>query len=115
MGFCVWLENKKKPQPALNPYPPSKLKKWVTIVAFAIFADISRRNAHAGDYRNVSYRTERGCHVVEDYREEERLTGYNVTYRYAGVDYTTHMDRHPGDSIRVRVKVRPESSFAGRG
>lgn len=37
LGFCVWLENKKRRQPALSKTTPSGLKKWLTIVAFAIF------------------------------------------------------------------------------
>ena len=37
-----------------------------------------------------------------------RVTGYDVTYEYAGRQFTTRTDYHPGDRIRVRVDVRPE-------
>ena len=36
------------------------------------------------------------------------VTEYDVTYEYAGRQYTTRTDYHPGDRIRVRVDVRPE-------
>ena len=37
-----------------------------------------------------------------------RATAYDVTYEYAGRQFTTRTDYHPGDRIRVRVDVRPE-------
>lgn len=36
------------------------------------------------------------------------VTEYDVTYEYAGRQYTTRTNYHPGDRIRVRVDVRPE-------
>ena len=40
--------------------------------------------------------------------DESRVGAYDVTYEYAGRRYTTRTDYHPGDTIRVRVDVRPE-------
>jgi uncharacterized protein YcfJ len=37
-----------------------------------------------------------------------RVTAYDVTYEYAGRQFTTRTNYHPGDRIRVRVDVRPE-------
>lgn len=37
-----------------------------------------------------------------------RVNGYDVTYEYAGRQFTTRTNYHPGDRIRVRVDVRPE-------
>jgi hypothetical protein len=37
-----------------------------------------------------------------------RVSGYDVTYEYAGRTFRTRTDYHPGDRIRVRVDVRPE-------
>lgn len=37
-----------------------------------------------------------------------RVAGYDVTYQYAGRQFHTRTDYHPGDRIRVRVEVRPE-------
>jgi hypothetical protein len=42
------------------------------------------------------------------YDGSERLSGYEVTYEYAGRTYVTRTDHHPGDRLRVRVDVRPE-------
>jgi len=39
---------------------------------------------------------------------DSRVDGYDVTYEYAGRQFTTRTDYHPGDRIRVRVDVRPE-------
>jgi hypothetical protein len=36
------------------------------------------------------------------------VQAYDVTYEYGGRRYTTRTDYHPGDTIRVRVDVRPE-------
>lgn len=36
------------------------------------------------------------------------ITMYDVTYEYAGRQYVTRTDHHPGDRMRVRVDVRPE-------
>ena len=70
----------------------------------SIGADIAR-SQRAG--RGVSYRTERHCRVVEETRREDRLAGYDVTYEYGGATYRTRMQRDPGDSVRVRVRVTP--------
>lgn len=39
---------------------------------------------------------------------ERAVDAYDVTYEYAGRQYTTRTSYHPGDRIRVRVDVRPE-------
>lgn len=47
------------------------------------------------------------CRIVNDYASEERVEGYNVTYRYAGQTYHTVTAYHPGSTIRVQVDVTP--------
>lgn len=47
------------------------------------------------------------CRTVTDYVRDERVLGYDVTYRYHGQTYRTRTDHHPGDRIRVRVDVTP--------
>ena len=86
-----------------------KRNKQVGVVVGALLggsigADVARRNR---TYDRVSYRTQRRCHVVEQTRREERLAGYDVTYEYGGATYRTRMQRNPGDSVRVRVRVTP--------
>lgn len=64
------------------------------------------REASRGPSRH-HYSVEERCRVERDYREEERLAGYRVTYLYGGETYTTRTRRDPGDRIRVRVSVSP--------
>ena len=51
--------------------------------------------------------TERVCHNVDRWYDEERTVGYRVQYRFRGDTYWTEMDYHPGDTIRVRQDVTP--------
>ncbi len=85
-----------------------KANKRIGAVAGAILggsigADIGRSSRPGG------YRTETVCEWHEEVREEERLTGYHVRYQYNGTVYATRMRNHPGDQIRVRVRVTPVS------
>lgn len=48
-----------------------------------------------------------GCRVVEVEREERRLAGYDVEYRYKGDVYMSRLDYDPGDRLRIRVAVAP--------
>lgn len=74
------------------------------LLGAAIGHDISRRESDRdGGYEDVR----QVCHEERDYRQERRVTGYNVTYRYAGETYTTQMRRDPGARLRVRVNVTP--------
>ena len=75
------------------------------VLGAAIGHDVSRRNSERG----TRYDDEltQVCREEQDYRQEQRITGYNVTYRYAGETYTTQMSRDPGRTLRVRVDVAP--------
>lgn len=42
------------------------------------------------------------------YTGDNAVNAYDVTYEYAGQQYTTRTSYHPGDRIRVRVDVRAE-------
>ncbi|MCK7592660.1 glycine zipper 2TM domain-containing protein [Pseudomarimonas salicorniae] len=52
-------------------------------------------------------RYEERCRVNTEYFSEERVTGYDVTYRYNGQVFNTVTDYHPGDRLRVQVDIRP--------
>jgi uncharacterized protein YcfJ len=54
-------------------------------------------------YNNNGY----GSYQTSAYNDG-RVTGYDVTYEYAGRQFVTRTNYHPGDRIRVRVDVRPE-------
>jgi len=52
---------------------------------------------------------------VERCRNEDqwtqRLTGYNVVYRYNGHDYTSFMPYDPGQTVKVRIDVSLAERF----
>lgn len=59
------------------------------------------RYGYGGDYQT-------GNQVGNTRIGNNHVTGYDVTYQYAGRQFHTRTDYHPGDRIRVRVDVRPE-------
>ena len=70
------------------------------VLGASIANDIARNSR--GDSR-VRYGTRNVCQTFTEYRDEDRLLGYDVRYRYAGQTYTARMKRHPGTEIRIRV------------
>jgi uncharacterized protein YcfJ len=77
-----------------------------TVLGGSIGRDIGYQNnpPRSGYTR---YATQENCRMVDDYREEERVDGYRVTYRYNGGEYVTRTDHDPGNKIRVHVDVQP--------
>ena len=78
----------------------------------AIANDRSRQRYDDGygrSYERETVRYEQRCQTVSDGRAEDRVVGYRVAYDYNGHVYTTETPYHPGDSIRVRVDVVPET------
>jgi uncharacterized protein YcfJ len=57
--------------------------------------------------RHDRVRYEDVCETRYDYEEQQRLDGYNVTYRYKGEYFTTFMKYRPGKHLRVNVHVSP--------
>lgn len=76
-----------------------------TILGGSIGHDIGSRDYPRGATRYV---TRDNCRVVNSYRDEQRVDGYRVTYRYNGANYVTYTDHDPGRRIRVRVAVQPD-------
>lgn len=70
-----------------------------TIIGAAVGHDADRDG-----YKEPYHHTERRCEVREEYYEEERVSGYRVTYRFNGSDYTTRMDHDPGRFVRLRIQ-----------
>lgn len=75
------------------------------VLGGSIGRDVGRRQSAYGD--GVRYADEQVCSTVYEERAEQQLSGYRVTYRYAGQTYTTTMNRDPGSTLRVRVHVTP--------
>lgn len=65
-------------------------------------------NSAKRDRRQKHYVThERRCRTVYETHSEERIDGYDVTYRYAGETYTTRLPYDPGKRLPVHVSVIP--------
>lgn len=68
----------------------------------------SNRSSDAdGHVRETYARPVQRCRTNYAAREEERIDGYRVTYRYNGQKYATTMPYDPGERLRIRVDVRP--------
>ncbi len=70
-----------------------------TLIGAAIGHDISHTRT------TVVTQPQYECNSHQHQHREERITGYQVQYRYAGRIYSTHTDRHPGDHIRVTITL----------
>jgi uncharacterized protein YcfJ len=70
------------------------------LIGAAIGNDLSRGE------RVVSYRDQEVCGTHYRTEYENRLVGYDVSYRYNGRTYQTRTNNHPGDRIPVAVDVR---------
>lgn len=67
--------------------------------------------------RDMAYRADLERNLVVDAaceagheprrRADRVLAGYDVSYRYAGKLYHTHMDDHPGEWVKLDVDVNP--------
>ena len=64
-------------------------------------------NSMANSRPSPRVERERHCRVAEKYYEEERISGYLVTYRYRGREFTREMAERPGRFVTVRVMVEP--------
>jgi uncharacterized protein YcfJ len=68
--------------------------------------DNNNRPAPVNQYGQVQEQAVRQCRVVDAW--EDRTVGYDVTYDYRGRNYTSVMDRDPGQRVRLRVSVEPD-------
>lgn len=75
-----------------------------TLIGAAIGQDQGTRTENTGEY--YTEHKER-CRTVTDYKTEQQLDGYEVTYKYQGEIFHARMDRHPGRRVRVNVQVSP--------
>ena len=80
-----------------------------SLLGASVGRDASYRNTRHRRNRSTSIveSVERRCEVEEIRHEEERIEGFNVTYRFQGREYVTRMKSDPGPEIRVRVRVQP--------
>lgn len=48
------------------------------------------------------------CSDGQSYREEQRISGYDVEYQYKGAKYMSRLPYDPGNQLRVKVSVTPD-------
>lgn len=84
-------------------------KQVGTVVGAILGGSIARdieygnRRGDGGEYIDVVER----CRTVHNVYQEERLIGYDVRYRYNGLEQVVRMQHDPGATVRVRVNVEP--------
>lgn len=69
----------------------------------AIAQDAQYRHNPPRHYTTLEQR----CYIETNWRSEERVIAWDVDWAYQGKTYHSRMNEHPGDSIRVRVRVDP--------
>jgi uncharacterized protein YcfJ len=74
------------------------------VIGGAIGHNVDKNNGSAGGSR---------CRTVEVERDERRVAGYDVEYRYMGETYMSRMPYDPGNRLRVRVSVMPADDRPG--
>lgn len=83
----------------------------VSTIAGAVIGGSIGHNSHHNRYNgnyNTRVRVEQRCEVVYQKTKKVReIKGYDVKYRYEGEAYKAFMRKHPGDKIKVRVRVSP--------
>lgn len=76
-----------------------------SLIGAAVGNDSARRRyGHVTEHHT---RPVQRCNTTMRERQEERIDGYRVVYRYNGQKYATRLPYDPGREIRVRVDVRP--------
>ena len=80
----------------------------MTMLGIAVGSTVGQGASHQGaaSAATVSYPVTR-CQTGEQVSFQERVEGYQVTYKYHGQLYSTRMPYDPGKRVQVRVDVRP--------
>lgn len=75
------------------------------VVGGVVGHDIDKNNGSAAgrDYRG----SRQHCQTVEIEREDQRIAGYDVQYRFRGEVFMSRLNYDPGQRLRVRVAVTP--------
>ena len=54
-----------------------------------------------------AWQTQTSCTTVTDRQPHNRVTAYQVAYRYRGYTRTTRLSYHPGERLAVNVNLSP--------
>jgi uncharacterized protein YcfJ len=83
-----------------------------SLLGLSIGHDLSQNTSYRYDdhYDKANHRYKgrnKHCETTSRYESRDEIAGYRVKYRYKGKRFWTRTQNHPGDRIRVRVKVEP--------
>ena len=78
-----------------------------TVAGAVLGGSIGRDQKNKYNQNNARVHYEQRCRMVDNFRNEERLEGYDVTYEYDGNIYRTHTRSDPGQTITVSISVVP--------
>jgi uncharacterized protein YcfJ len=82
-----------------------KHNEWGAAAGALLGGSLGNDFYHRYQSPRSGHATERRCRTVESYDRRRELSGYDVTYRYHGREYSTVMDHDPGKRVRVAVSV----------
>lgn len=99
-----------------NQFSRGSGRQIATAIGAVVGADIGRNAVNNTYGRDDGYQGGRAveqvayeprCRTINDVRYEQRVQGYDVTYRYNGQVYNTRMPYDPGARLPVQVSVSP--------
>lgn len=86
-------------------------RKALTVAGAVLGASIAGDRARGGHDDERGYARQnmvvRRCTEVMHTRQERRVHGYDVRYRYQGRTFNKRVDEHPGELVRIHVDVEP--------
>lgn len=90
-----------------NQFGDGRGRTALTVAGAMAGAGIAR---HASAHRHDGYiapHSRRYCETTMETREVSEVVGYRVRYRYAGHEFEKRVAEHPGERVRVAVRVTP--------
>lgn len=78
-----------------------------TIAGAVIGGAIGREVSANGRGGSTVTRTEEQCELFERVRVEQRVSAWEVSYRYRGDVYLSRLSYEPGPKLKIRVSVAP--------
>jgi uncharacterized protein YcfJ len=79
----------------------------MTAAGAALGASVAADQQYRNNPDGYRVSTERRCGTRTEYRQEERIIAWDVTYEFNGTLYNARMNEAPGDRIRIQVGVTP--------
>lgn len=78
-----------------------------TIAGAVIGGAIGREVAANDRSGGTVTRTEEECTLIEQVRVEQRVSAWEVSYRYRGDVYLSRLPYEPGPKLKIRVSIAP--------